>query len=72
MVRALLAKVRNDFSLSAAEVGDYDLLNSCEIGICSVGSDSRKLEGIAEKCRLRLESKLPIEFFHEVLSVESY
>ena len=72
VVKSVLAKVRSKFSLSAAEVGDHDLLNVVEFGFCSVGTDSVKLERVAEICRERLEAEFPIEFFEETLSVESY
>ena len=72
VVKSVLAKARSKFSLSAAEVGDHDLLNVVEFGFCSVGTDSAKLERVAEKCREGLEGEFPIEFFEETLSVESY
>lgn len=48
------------------------MLNVCEFGFCSVGTDSVQLEQIAQKCRDGLERDHPIEFFEECLSVESY
>ena len=72
MVQAVLAKARNKFSLSAAEVGQHDMLNVAELGFCSVGNDAGKLEKIAERCRDRLESDFPIEFFEEECFVEHY
>lgn len=72
VVKSVLAKARNSFHLSCAEVGDQDTLNVAEFGFCSVGTDSVLLEQIAEKCRRRLESDFPIEFFDETISVESF
>jgi uncharacterized protein YlxP (DUF503 family) len=72
VVQPVLARARNKFSLSAAEVGQHDMLNVAEFGFCSVGSDAVKLEKIAERCRDRLESEFPIEFFDEDVSVEDY
>jgi uncharacterized protein YlxP (DUF503 family) len=71
-VKGVLAKVRGHFSLSVAEVGDHDMLNVVEFGFCSVGTESVKLEQVVQKCRARLERDFPLEFFDEVVSVESY
>ena len=72
VIQPVLACARNKFSLSAAEVGEHNMLNAAEFGFCSVGSDAVKLEQLAQRCRDRLERDYPIEFFEEELFVESY
>lgn len=72
VVQAVLAKARHKFRLSAAEVGQHDMLNVVEFGFCSVGTDSAKLEQIAQRCRDQLERDFPVEFYEEALEVESY
>lgn len=72
MVKSLLAKVRQKFPLSAAEVGENDMLNSAEFGFCSVGTDSAQLEQLAVNCRSYMEREFPVEFFHEEISVEVF
>ena len=72
VVQAVLAKARNKFKLSAAEVGQHDMLNVAEFGFCSVGTDSTKLEQIAQRCRDHLERDFPVEFYEEALDIESY
>lgn len=72
VVRRTLERARRDFSLSAAEVGDHEMLNVSRLGFCSVGTDSALLEGVVEKCRRRLESFQPIEFVEEDVSLEHY
>lgn len=72
VVQGVLARARNMFSLSAAEVGDHNMLNSAELGFCTVGTDGPKLEQIIERCRLRLESDFPIEFYDESVDLENY
>jgi uncharacterized protein YlxP (DUF503 family) len=72
VVQGVLAKARNKFFLSAAEVGDHDMLNVAEFGFCSVGTDSQKLERAIEKCRDGLEREFPVEFFEEAVSLENY
>lgn len=72
VVKSVLACARNKFSLSSAEVGAHDMLNMAEVGFCSVGVDPVLLDGIAEKCRERLERDYPIEIFEEDVTVETY
>ena len=72
MIKSMLARIRQRFPLSAAEVGQHDLFNSAEFGFCSVGTDSAELERLAEKCRNHLERDFPVEFYQEDLSVESF
>ena len=72
MIKSMLARVRQRFPLSAAEVGQHEIFNSSEFGFCSVGTDSAQLERLAEKCRSHLERDFPVEFYQEEISVESY
>lgn len=72
VVKSLLAKVCQKFPLSAAEVGQQDMLNTAEFGFCSVGTDSAKLEQLAENCRAYMEREYPVEFFSEDISVEAF
>lgn len=72
VVKSVLARVRNRFPFSVAEVGDHDIYNLVEFGFCSVGTDSVDLERGVEKCRNALERDFPIEFFEESVSVENF
>jgi uncharacterized protein YlxP (DUF503 family) len=72
VVRRALEGMRNDHGLSAAEVGDNDRLNLAQFGFCSVGTDSRKLESLAEKARAALEARYPLEVVEEEIFVEIY
>lgn len=72
VVRRALEKMRHDHGLSAAEVGDNDRLNLAQFGFCSVGTDSRKLESLAEKARAALESQHPVEIVDEEIHLENY
>ena len=72
VVRRALEKMRHDHGLSAAEVGENDRLNLAQFGFCSVGTDSRKLESLAEKARVALESQHPLEVVDEEILLESY
>ena len=72
VVKPLLERMRNTHGLSAAEVGEHDRLNLAQLGFCTVGTDSRKLESIGEKARNTLESHFRVEIVDEELSLESY
>ncbi len=72
IVRRTLERARRDFSFSAAEVGDHDLLNLAQLGFCTVGTDGPLMESVVEKCRRRLESFQPIEFIDEEVWLERY
>jgi uncharacterized protein YlxP (DUF503 family) len=72
VIRRALDRVRNDLGLSAAEVGENDRLNLAQFGFCSVGTDSRKLESLAQRARAALEGAHPLEILEEELHLESY
>jgi uncharacterized protein YlxP (DUF503 family) len=72
VVRRALENMRHHHGLSAAEVGENDRLNLAQFGFCSVGTDSRKLESLAEKARVALESHHPLEVVDEEILLESY
>ena len=72
VVRRALESMRNHHGLSAAEVGENDRWNLAQFGFCSVGTDSRKLESLAEKARAALESHHPLEVVEDEIHIESY
>ena len=49
LVRAVKDRLKNDFNVSVAEVGDQDLWQSLHIGISAVGSDRRYMDGLLTK-----------------------
>lgn len=72
VVKSVLARVRNKFPFSAAEVGQHDMLNVMEIGLVGVSAESNDLERQVERCRKALERDFPVEFYDEDLSIEAY
>ena len=72
IIRPILERMRSTHGLSAAEVGKHDRLNLAELGFCTVGTDSRKLDSIGEKARNWLESNFRVEIIEEELSLENY
>ena len=49
VVRAIKDRLKNDFNVSVAEVGDQDFWQSLHIGISAVGSDRPYMDGLLTK-----------------------
>jgi len=49
VVRSVVARLRREYNLSVAEVGDLDQWRRAEIGIVTVSNDSRYAHGLLEK-----------------------
>lgn len=49
IVRSLKARIRNEFEVSAAEVGDQDLLQRARLGVAAVGPDQEPLDALLQK-----------------------
>ena len=49
VVRAIKDRLKNNFNVSVAEVGDPDNWQSLHIGISAVGSDRRYMDGLMTK-----------------------
>ena len=70
VVKSVLARIRNKFPFSAAEVGQHDMLNVLEIGVVGVAVERFDLERQVERMRVALERDFPVEFYEEELSIE--
>ena len=49
LIRAIKDRLKNDFNVSVAEVGDQDIWQSLHIGISAVGSDRPYMDGLLIK-----------------------
>lgn len=49
VVRSIKSRLKNDFNVSVAEVGDQDILQSLHIGISAVASDRPYMDGLLTK-----------------------
>ena len=49
VVRALKDRLKNDFNVSVAEVGDQDVWQSINLGISAVGVDKPYIDGLLSK-----------------------
>jgi uncharacterized protein YlxP (DUF503 family) len=58
IVRSLKARVRNQFEVSTAEVGDQDLLQRARLGVAAVGPDQEPLDALLQNILGFVESNL--------------
>jgi uncharacterized protein YlxP (DUF503 family) len=58
-VRSLLARLANEFRVSAAEVGDLDAWTRSTIGIAYVSNDARHANEVISKAVSFVEANLP-------------
>ena len=49
VVKSVVAKVQQKFNVSIAEVGNYDLWQSSQVGFCVVGNDKRFINSSLDK-----------------------
>ena len=58
IVRSLKSRIRNDFDVSSAEVGNQDLLQRSTIGVAAVGPDQPPLDALLQRILEFVESNL--------------
>ncbi|MDH4157025.1 MAG: DUF503 domain-containing protein [candidate division Zixibacteria bacterium] len=49
IIKSLIARLRNDFNISVAEVGDNDIYRSATIGVAMVSNEGRYGHQVAAK-----------------------
>jgi len=72
IVKSLKSRIRNDFEVSAAEVGGQDLLQRAELGVAAVGPDQAPLDALLQNILSFVESNLDgevLEYRNEFLHV---
>jgi len=67
IVKSLKSRLRNEFEISAAEVGDQDLLQRAQIGVAAVGPDQAPLDALLQRVHGFVETNLD----GELLSVHN-
>jgi uncharacterized protein len=58
IVKSLKSRIRNEFEISASEVGDQDLLQRSQIGVAVVGPDQAPLDALLQKVLGFVEANL--------------
>ena len=64
IVRSLKARLRNEFEVSAAEVGAQDLLHRAELGIAAIGPDQIPLDTLLQNILHFVEQNLDGELLN--------
>ena len=58
IVKSLKSRIRNEFEVSAAEVGSQDLLQRASLGVAAVGVDQPPLDALLQRILRFVESNL--------------
>ena len=58
VVKSLKTRIRNEFEVSAAEVGDQDLLQRAKLGVAAVGPDQQPLDALLQHILRFVEENL--------------
>jgi len=72
VIRKLIDRVRHRFNIAISEVGDNDLWQRAQIGICTVSNDRRHINSSMDKVIDYIEKMHLVEIVHremEILSV---
>jgi len=72
IVRSLKSRIRNEFEVSAAEVGALDLLQRAQLGVAAVGPEQAPLDALLQRILGFVERNLDgevLEYRNEFLHV---
>jgi hypothetical protein len=72
IVRSLKGRIRNEFEVSAAEVGGQDLLQRAQIGVAAVGPDQEPLDALLQRILAFVQANLDgelLEYRNEFIHV---
>jgi uncharacterized protein len=72
IVKSLKGRIRNEFEVSAAEVGGHDLLQRAQIGVAAVGPDQEPLDALLQRVLRFVEENLDgelLEYRNEFIHV---
>ena len=58
IVKSLKSRIRNEFEISAAEVGDQDLLQRSQLGVAAIGPDQEVLDALLQNVLAFVENNL--------------
>jgi uncharacterized protein YlxP (DUF503 family) len=72
IVKSLKSRIRNEFEISAAEVGDQDLLQRSQIGVAVIGPDQQPLDALLQNVLGFVEANLDgqlLDYHNEFIHV---
>jgi len=71
VIRKVIDRVKNRFNVSISEVGDHDLWQRAQIGICTVGNDRRQINSSLDKIIDFIERMNLAEMVHTEMEILS-
>ena len=72
VVKSLKSRIRNEFEISASEVGSQDLLQRAQLGVAAVGPDQPPLDALLQHVLHFVEENLDgelLEYRNEFIHV---
>jgi uncharacterized protein YlxP (DUF503 family) len=72
VVKSLKSRIRNEFDVSAAEVGSQDLLQRAQLGVAVVGADQAPLDALLQHVLRFVEENLDgelLEYRNEFIHI---
>ena len=69
VLRKLMDRVRNQFNVAISEVGDNDLWQRAQIGICTVSNDRRHINSSLDKVIDFIEKMYLVEIIHSEMEI---
>ena len=72
IIRSLKSRIRGDFEVSAAEVGDQDLIQRSRLGVAVAGADQAPLDALLQHILRFVEENLDgeiLEYRNEFIHV---
>ncbi len=69
VIRKLIERVRHRFNVTISEVGDNDLWQRAQIGICAVGNDRRHINSSLDKVIDFIEQMHLVEMVHSEMEI---
>jgi hypothetical protein len=69
VIRKLTDRIRHRFNVAISEVGDNDLWQRAQIGICTVGNDRRHINSSLDKVIDFIEEMNLVEMVHTEIEI---
>ncbi len=72
VLRKVIDRVKHQFNVSISEVGDNDLWQRTQIGICAVGNDRRHINSSLDKVIDFIERMHVVEMVHSEIEILTF
>lgn len=72
IIRKIIKRTKNRFNVSIAEIGDHDIWQRAQLGICVVSNDRRKVNSTLDKISDFIEDLALCEIIDSDFEILSY